>query len=82
MELLGKITKKNDDLSYGFVSVPKLGDIFFSKDTSFSNTSFDDITIGQKVKITAVETSRGLFATSFQVVIEQQKQDRSEQFAN
>jgi len=82
MELMGKITKKNDDLSYGFVSVPKLGDIFFSKDTSFSNTSFADISIGQKVKITAVETARGLFATSFQIVVEAQKKDKTEQFAN
>lgn len=82
MELIGKITKKNDDLSYGFVTVPKLGDIFFSNDTSFSNTNFADVTIGQKVKITATETSRGLFATNFQVVVEQSKKDRPEQFAN
>ena len=68
MELIGKITKKNDDLSYGFVTVPKLGDIFFSKDTSFSNTTFDEVSLDQKVKITATETPRGLFATSFQLV--------------
>jgi cold shock CspA family protein len=78
MELMGKITKKNDDLSYGFVNVPKLGDIFFSKDTSFSNTSFEDIIIGQKVKITAVETPRGLFAADFQIVQEQQKKNQIE----
>lgn len=68
VELIGKITTKNDDLSYGFVSVPKFGDIFFSKDTTFSDTTFDDVCIDQKVKITAVETARGLFATSFQLV--------------
>lgn len=82
MELMGKITKKNDDLSYGFVNVPKLGDIFFSKDTSFTNTSFEDIIIGQKVKIMAVETPRGLFAANFQIVQEQQKKIISEQIIN
>ena len=71
MELIGKITKKNDDLSYGFVTVPKLGDIFFSKDTSFSNTTFDEVSLDQKVKIIATETPRGLFATSFQLVSNQ-----------
>lgn len=82
MELVGKITKKNDDLSYGFVNVPKLGDIFFSKDTSFANTTFEDINVGQKVKITAVETPRGLFAASFQIVLDQQKKETAEQFLN
>lgn len=70
MELVGKITKKNDDLNYGFVNVPKLGDIFFSKDTTFSNTSFEELNVGQKVKILATETPRGLFATSFEIVLE------------
>lgn len=70
MELIGKITTKNDDLNYGFVNVPKLGDIFFSKDTKFSNTSFNDLQIGQKVQITATETPRGLFATNFQLAPE------------
>lgn len=81
MELMGKITKKNDDLNYGFVNVPKLGDIFFSKDTSFTNTSFEDIIIGQKVKITAVETPRGLFAANFQI-LDQQKKMNVEQSLN
>jgi cold shock CspA family protein len=81
MELMGKITKKNDDLNYGFVNVPKLGDIFFSKDTAFTNTSFEDILIGQKVKITAVETPRGLFAANFQI-LDQQKKMNAEQSLN
>lgn len=58
----------NDDLNYGLVNVPKLGETFFSKDTIFSNTTFDDVKIDQKVKVTAIETDRSLFATSFQIV--------------
>ena len=73
MELIGKITTKNDDLNYGFVNVPKLGDIFFSKDTEFSNINFNDLQVGQKVQITAVETPRGLFATNFQLAPERTK---------
>lgn len=70
MELIGKITTKNDDLNYGFVNVPKLGDIFFSEDTKFSNINFNELQVGQKVQITAVETPRGLFATNFQLAPE------------
>lgn len=73
MELIGKITSKNTDLKYGFVNVPKLGDIFFSKDTKFSNINFDDLKVGQKVQITAAETPRGLFATNFQLASEKSK---------
>jgi cold shock CspA family protein len=80
MELVGRVSKKNDDLSYGFVSVPKLGDIFFSEDTSFSNTTFENINIGQKVKITTVETPRGLFAVNFQIVSDQQTITHEQQF--
>lgn len=79
MELVGQVTKKNDELSYGFVNIPKFGEVFFSKDTSFANTSFEDLAVGQKVQITAVETPRGLFAANFQLVIDQKRKAASEQ---
>jgi len=62
--LIGKVSKKNVELEYGFVTVPKLGDVFFNLETVFENISYVDVVVGQKVKIKITETPRGLFANS------------------
>ena len=62
--LVGKVSKKNEELEYGFVTVPKLGDVFFNLETVFENISYVDVVVGQKVKIKITETPRGLFANS------------------
>lgn len=41
--LVGKVSKKNEELEYGFVTVPKLGDVFFNLETVFENISFNEI---------------------------------------
>lgn len=62
--ITGSISKINTDLRYGFVEVPKMGKVFFSKNTVYANTTFTKLEIGMKVKISAKETERGLFAES------------------
>ena len=69
MELSGEITKKNEELSYGFVSVKGSEDVFFSPDTAYSGTNFDLLKIGDKVKVEAKTTDRGLFATSLSTAL-------------
>ena len=54
----------NKELNYGFIKSPKLGDVFFSEETSFSGTDFDQLKVDQKVFIDVIETERGLFAKS------------------
>ena len=69
MEILGQIVKKNDDLSYGFVSTKGYEDIFFSPDTEYSGTTFGTLKVGDKVKTQIKETDRGLFAVSLSLVV-------------
>ncbi len=64
MEVSGIITKINRDLGYGFVKVSKQGEVFFSEDTSYNNTSFQELSENQRVHLEVVETERGLFAKS------------------
>ena len=64
MEVSGEISKKNEELGYGFVTVKGSDDVFFSPDSVYSDVSFPDLKIGQKVRIKVVETERGLFAAS------------------
>jgi len=61
----GIITKLNDELKYGFLKVPKLGDIFFSEDSTLTGgLDFDGLKVGQKLQIEMIETERGMFAKS------------------
>lgn len=64
MEVSGEIIKKNEELSYGFVSVKGYEDVFFSPDTEYSSVTFESLKVGDKVKVHIKETDRGLFATS------------------
>lgn len=64
MEVSGRIIKLNNELNYGFIKVPKLGDVFFSEDSSFDGLTFTGLKIDQKVQIEVTETERGLFAKS------------------
>ena len=65
MQISGIITKLNDELKYGFLKVPKLGDIFFSEDSSLTGgLNFDGLKVGQKLQIELIETKRGMFAKS------------------
>lgn len=62
MLISGTITKINNDLRYGFIKCPKIGDVFFSSDTNFTGTSFENLKVDQKVQLEVTETERGLFA--------------------
>jgi cold shock CspA family protein len=68
MEITGKISKKADDLRFGFVTAKGSEEIFFSPETAFVGVSFDHLKIGDKVRVQFEETSRGLFATSLNFV--------------
>ncbi len=64
MEITGTITKLNTELNYGFINVPKLGDVFFSEETQFSNLTFNALKVDQRVQVDIATTERGLFAKS------------------
>ena len=72
MLLSGKITILVDDkpesgnrIQYGFVQVKGMKeDIFFNTLSSFQNTSFEDLKIGDRVRISVKQTDRGPFAES------------------
>lgn len=64
MEVLGQIIKKNNDLGYGFIAIKGSEDVFFSPKTEFLSTTFESLKIGDKVKVSLIETERGLFAES------------------
>jgi cold shock CspA family protein len=68
LEVIGQISKKNEELSYGFVAVKGSEDVFFSPKTEFSHTDFASLRVGDKVKIIVTETERGLFASSLSTV--------------
>jgi cold shock CspA family protein len=63
MQISGTITKLNDELKYGFIKVPKLGDVFFSEESKFTEgLIFDGLKVGQKLQIEMIKTERGMFA--------------------
>ena len=78
MEVSGEIVKKNEELSYGFVSVKGSEDVFFSPDTEYGSITFGSLKIGDKVKIQVKETDRGLFATSLTPAISKRKSPEPE----
>lgn len=73
MELNGQITKKNNELSYGFITVKGHDDIFFSPKTEYIATNFESLRVGDKVKIKMTETDRGLFAVSLSLAVGRNK---------
>ena len=68
----GKITILVDDkpesgnrIQYGFVKVKGMQeDVFFNTLSSFQNTSFEDLKIGDRVCVFVKQTDRGPFAES------------------
>lgn len=78
MDVIAEISKKNDELGYGFACVKGSEDIFFSMDTEYIGTSFSDLQVGQKVRLQVSETSRGLFAKVVEIKGEKQKSIPSE----
>ena len=63
MFITGTIKNINNELNYGFITVPKLGDVFVSEDTDFTQKlSFHDLKEGQKIQVNIIDTERGLFA--------------------
>jgi cold shock CspA family protein len=74
MHYTGTIAKLNEELKYGFLKVPKLGDVFFSVDSTLSdNLSFDSLEVGQKLQIEMIETERGMFAKSLALQMPKKK---------
>lgn len=51
-------------VQYGFVKVKGMEDVFFNILSSFQNISFEDLKIGDKVRISVKQTDRGPFAES------------------
>ena len=72
MLVSGKITilvddkpKSGNSIQYGFVKVKGMKeDVFFNTLSSFQNTSFKDLKIGDKVRVFVKQTERGSFAES------------------
>ncbi len=67
MEVAGKISKINSEVGYGFVQIPKLGNVFFSNQTDFLGASFADMKVDLSVRLSVIETDRGLFAKSLAI---------------
>lgn len=64
LESNGKITKVNSELGYAFAEVKGAGKVFVSPNTNFSDLSFDDLKVGDLVRLTVENTDRGLHAAS------------------
>ena len=69
MQVSGKIIILVDDkpdwgnrIQYGFVKVKGMEDVFFNTLTSFQAVVFEDLKIGDRVRITVKQTDRGSFA--------------------
>jgi cold shock CspA family protein len=62
MNTSGRVTKINTELGYGFINVPKVGDVFFSAKTAFDGTAFESLKVNDLVRLSVTETERGLFA--------------------
>jgi hypothetical protein len=73
MKVKGKISKIHSDLNFGMVTVPKHGKIFFSSETVFGNSSFDEFKTDDDVELEFVETERGLFAKSLSKTVSKSK---------
>ncbi len=62
MQVSGRVTKINTELGYGFINVPKVGDVFFSAKTAFDGTAFETLQVNDLVQVLITETERGPFA--------------------
>ena len=57
-------SKQGNRIQYGFVKVKGMKDVFFNTLTSFQDVVFEDLKIGDRVRITVKQTDRGPFAES------------------
>ncbi len=85
-QVSGKVIVVVDDqpehalrLQYGFVKVKGMEDVFFNALSSFSNTSFEDLRVGDRVTITVKKTSRGLYAKSLTLSLRRSKKQKTTQ---
>ena len=62
MSASGTIFKINNDLEYGFIKIESMDNVFFSIKSELSSVAFQDLKVGDKVRISIEKTSRGLFA--------------------
>lgn len=62
MELVGKITKINNDLEYAFAEIKGSGKVFISPNTNYQGIKFSDLKVNDLVQISIEETDRGLHA--------------------
>lgn len=56
--------KQGKRIQYGFVKVKGMEDVFFNTLTSFQDVFFEDLKIGDRVRITVKQTDRGPLAES------------------
>ena len=61
---VGKISKINNELGYGFIEIAKVGDVFFSTETLFEGTAFTALKVNDNVRVLVKDTERGPFAAS------------------
>jgi hypothetical protein len=64
LELVGKITKINNDLEYAFAEVKGTGKVFISPNTKYQGIKFTELKIDDLVRISVEETDRGLHAAA------------------
>lgn len=59
----GTVTVLNAELGYGFVMASDGKQIFFSRESKFSDgLQFEDVAIGDDLAVVSIETERGPFA--------------------
>lgn len=60
--LVGKITKIDKEMGYGFISVAGHSAVLFSKHTNFVGINLNGLAFNQRVSINVKQTLRGPFA--------------------
>ncbi len=78
MELKGKISKIDTEMGYGFVTIPKHEDVFFSEKTQLSGIAITDLKVNDTVRISVKETERGYFAESLSRELPKPREQRPE----
>ena len=57
-------SKQGNRIQYGFVKIKGMENVFFNTLTSFQDVIFEDLKVGDRVRITVKQTDRGPFAES------------------
>ena len=70
MQAQGVVRSLIDEFRVGFITVKGMDDVFFTaKHSKFTSTSFDQLKLGDKVRIDFVDTPRGPFAETLQPLV-------------